>query len=141
MCSFNPIYGQGMSVAAADALALRDAIRRGPDGLARRYFKTAAKSIAVAWSLGAGSDLAFPEVEGRRTATTRLTNRFADWILAACETDRTVHLRFLMVAGLLEPPWKLFSPVILARAARANQRRRRDVPPVGADDPRYRLRV
>ncbi len=67
ICSFNPIYGQGMSVAALDAVALRDCLRRGVADLPRRYFRATAKAIGVAWQTGASSDLAFPEVEGQRT--------------------------------------------------------------------------
>jgi 2-polyprenyl-6-methoxyphenol hydroxylase-like FAD-dependent oxidoreductase len=124
MCSFNPVYGQGMSVAAMDAVALRDCLRRGPTDLPRRYFRAAAKSIAVAWGHAAGSDLAFPEVEGRRTPAMRLTNRFADWVLTACETDAVVHARFFRVIGLVEPPSRLFDPSFLYRVATANRRRR-----------------
>lgn len=59
ICSFNPpVYGQGMTVGALDALALRDCLRSGADDLPRRYFRTAAKSIAVAWRMSAGNDLA-----------------------------------------------------------------------------------
>ena len=123
ICSFNPIYGQGMAVAALDALALRDCLRRGTADLPRRYFRAAAKSIGVAWQLGAGSDLAFPEVEGRRTPAMRMTNRFADWVLAAGESDPEVVGQFFRVTGLLDPPTRLLTPAFLWRAARANRRR------------------
>ena len=53
ICSFNPIYGQGMSVAALDAVALRDCLRRGVTDLPRRYFRATAKAIGVAWETGA----------------------------------------------------------------------------------------
>src|SRR6202008_2659331 len=86
MCSFNPIYGQGMSVAAMDAVALREGLRGGTADLSRGYFRAAAKSIGVAWGLAAGSDLTFPEVEGHRTPSMRLTARFVDRVLTACET-------------------------------------------------------
>jgi len=124
MCSLNPIYGQGMTVAALEALALRESLRRGVTGLSRRYFRSAAKSIGVAWSLATGSDLAFPEVEGRRTRSISLTNRYIDWVLAACETDSVVGLQFLKVSFLVDPPARLFHPSFIYRAATANQRRR-----------------
>ncbi|OBE98049.1 2-polyprenyl-6-methoxyphenol hydroxylase-like oxidoreductase [Mycolicibacterium elephantis] len=125
MCSFNPVYGQGMSVAAMDALALRDALHRGTSGLSRRYFRAAAKSIGVAWRLAAGSDLAFSEVEGRRTRAMQLTNRFSEWVLTACETDAVVHAQFFRVVGLVEPPSRLFGPSFIYRVAAVNRRGRR----------------
>ena len=103
ICSFNPIYGQGMTVAALDAVALRDCLRRGVTDLPRRYFRATAKSIGVAWQIGAGSDLAFPEVEGRRTPSMRVTNRLVDWVLTACESDAVVGGQFFRVTGLRRP--------------------------------------
>jgi len=52
LCSFNPINGQGMSVAALEAVALRNCLRRGVTDLPRRYFRTAAKTIGVTWDRG-----------------------------------------------------------------------------------------
>lgn len=124
MCSFNPIYGQGMSVAAMDAVALRESLSRGSADLPRRYFRAAAKSIGLAWGLAAGSDLAFPEVEGHRTRSMRLTGRYVERILAACETDADVHAQFFRVTGLVDPPARLFHPTFVYRVARANHRRR-----------------
>jgi 2-polyprenyl-6-methoxyphenol hydroxylase-like FAD-dependent oxidoreductase len=127
MCSFNPVYGQGMSVAAMEALALRDSLHRGITDLPRRYFRAAAKSIGVAWSLAAGPDLAFPEVEGRRTPAMHLTNRFANWVLSAAETDRVAHAQFFKVTGLLDPPARLLHPSFIFRVAKVNLgRRQRD---------------
>jgi 2-polyprenyl-6-methoxyphenol hydroxylase-like FAD-dependent oxidoreductase len=124
ICSFNPIYGQGMSIAALEALALRDCLRRGEYELPRRYFRAAAKVIGVAWQTGATSDLAFPEVEGRRTVSMRATNRFVDLVLSACESDLVVGNQFFRVTGLLDPPSRLFHPAFLYRVAAVNLRRR-----------------
>ena len=64
ICSFNPTYGQGMTVAAAQAVALRDCLERGGRDLARRFFSAARVPIDHAWQLSVGADLALPEVEG-----------------------------------------------------------------------------
>jgi 2-polyprenyl-6-methoxyphenol hydroxylase-like FAD-dependent oxidoreductase len=124
ICSFDPIYGQGMTVAALDALALRDCLVRGRHDLARRYFRAAAKSIGVAWRMGAGSDLAFPEVQGRRSLSMRVTNRLADWVLTACESDAVIVEKFFRVNNLIDPPVRLMHPSFISRVAAVNLRRR-----------------
>ena len=133
-CSFNPIYGQGMSVAALDAVALQETLQRGATNLPRRYFRAAAKAIGVAWQIAAGSDLAFPDVEGRRTTAMRVSNRFVEWVLTACESDIQVVNQFFRVTGLVDPPARLLSPPFIARVAKVNLlRRQRDSQPRPAE--------
>jgi 2-polyprenyl-6-methoxyphenol hydroxylase-like FAD-dependent oxidoreductase len=122
ICSFNPIYGQGMSVAALDAVALRDCLRRGVTDLPRRYFRATAKAIGVAWRTGASSDLAFPDVQGRRTRSMRVTNRLVDRVLTAAESNTAIGTQFFRVTGLLDPPTRLLHPLFLYRVATANLR-------------------
>ena len=93
-CSFNPIYGQGMTVAALQAQALHQCLRRGVNDLALRYFRVAARPVGVAWRFAAGGDLNLPEVDGPRPLSTRLTNRYVDWLLAAAETDIVVSAKY-----------------------------------------------
>ncbi len=124
ICSFNPIYGQGMTVSALDATALRDCLRHGSTDLARRYFRASAKPIGVAWQMAAGSDLAFPEVEGKRTRSMRVINRLVDLVFTACESDAVVVGRFYKVNGLVDPPVRLAHPEFIYRVAAANLRRR-----------------
>jgi 2-polyprenyl-6-methoxyphenol hydroxylase-like FAD-dependent oxidoreductase len=122
ICSFNPIYGQGMSVAALDAVALRDCLRRGVTDLPRRYFRATAKTIGVAWQTGAASDLAFSEVQGRRTRSMRITNRLVERVLTASESDAVIGTQFFRVTGLLDPPTRLIHPWFLYRLATVNLR-------------------
>ena len=133
--SFNPVYGQGMTVAALDAIAMRDCLRRGVQDLPRRYFRTAAKSIGLAWRMAAASDLSFPEVEGRRSLSTRVTNRCADWVLAACAADTVVAERFFRVNNFIDSPVHLLHPAFVSRLATINLRSRSPKPgtPRGSD--------
>jgi len=123
LCSFNPIYGQGMTMAAVDAMVLRDCLRGGTQSLSRRYFTQCTKKIRLAWQSSVGSDLALPEVDGPRPVSMRLTNAFTKRILIACSTDPVVAGMFVRVMGMLEPPTKLMHPTMLARIAAANLRK------------------
>jgi 2-polyprenyl-6-methoxyphenol hydroxylase-like FAD-dependent oxidoreductase len=122
MCSFNPIYGQGMSVAAKQAMVLRDCLRRGDGHLARRFFRLAAKPIDIAWRMAVGSDLALPQVQGPRPLTVRLINAYIHRLLVAAEHDPIVATRFLRVTAFLDKPPRLMTLPIVARVISANRR-------------------
>jgi 2-polyprenyl-6-methoxyphenol hydroxylase-like FAD-dependent oxidoreductase len=134
ICSFNPIYGQGMTVAALEALALRTCLSGGTTDLARRFFRAAAVPIRQAWDLSANPDLCLPEIEGTPPLFTRLLNGYLDRILTATEYDPTAVDRFVRVTALIDPATRLLRPGMVWRAAMANRRRPRRELPVRADD-------
>jgi 2-polyprenyl-6-methoxyphenol hydroxylase-like FAD-dependent oxidoreductase len=118
ICSFNPIYGQGMTVAAVQAEALHRCLRAGDHDLARRFFPAAAKAIDPVWQLNAGGDLALPEIEGRRPLGTRLINRYVARAQRAAATEPAVATAFIRVGGLLDPPAAILAPRVLTRVLR-----------------------
>lgn len=123
VCSFNPIYGQGMTIAAIEATVLGDCLRSGDAGLPHRFHRAAAKPIRVAWQTAVGSDLALPEVQGRPSLSMRLTNVYTDRVLKAAEVDALVTRDFLRVVGMLAPPSQLMHPAFVARVVRGQRRR------------------
>lgn len=125
ICSFNPVYGQGMSVAALQAVALRDCLVRGQDRLARRFFRAAAKPIEVAWRMAVGGDLALPEVDGPRPLPVRITNAYLGRLLSAAERDPALTEEFVKVSSLLVPPTALLGPTTMGRVLVGNLRDRR----------------
>ncbi|SCG17380.1 2-polyprenyl-6-methoxyphenol hydroxylase [Micromonospora echinofusca] len=118
VCSFNPVYGQGMTVAALEALLLRRLLRRSPDRLARRFFRGAARLIDGPWSIAVGTDLRFPEVPGRRSPRVRLVNAYVGRLHAAATRDPALGAAFLRVVNLVDPPTRLLSPPVLLRVLR-----------------------
>ncbi|MBT2421762.1 FAD-binding protein [Streptomyces sp. ISL-22] len=124
ICSFNPVYGQGMSAAALQAGALKDALAQGGDQLPRRFFKAAARRIEVAWQMAVGSDLALPEVAGPRPLPVRLSNAFFGRLMSAAEHDSALTQEFVKVSSLLAPPTILLKPATIGRVVLGNLRRR-----------------
>jgi pimeloyl-ACP methyl ester carboxylesterase/2-polyprenyl-6-methoxyphenol hydroxylase-like FAD-dependent oxidoreductase len=118
LCSFNPTYGQGMAVAAAEAVALRGSLARGERDLAQRFFRAACAPIDHAWEMSVGADLALPEVQGHRSARVRLVNAYLRRLRARAERDPAVAGAFSAVVGMREPPSQILRPAIVARVMR-----------------------
>jgi len=123
ICTLNASYAQGMSVAAAQAVALRKCVREhraagDAKPLGRRFFAAAAAILDAPWEMSVGGDLGYPHVEGRRTVKTRLIGRYVARVLRAAGRDERVARAFLRVANLLAPPPSLFAPGILGRVLR-----------------------
>ncbi|HEX4830905.1 MAG TPA: FAD-binding monooxygenase [Trebonia sp.] len=122
--SFNPVYAQGMTIAALEALALRAAL--AVPGLATERFRRAAGVLVrEAWTLSANGDLRFPEVAGPRRAADRLANAYLTRLRAGATVDPALGRAFLRVVNMIDPPLSLLSPPTVARVLRAGGRRAR----------------
>jgi 2-polyprenyl-6-methoxyphenol hydroxylase-like FAD-dependent oxidoreductase len=120
MCSFNPVYGQGMSVSAMEAEALDHCLneagrRQNLRGLARSFFTRAARAIENPWMLAAGEDFRFPGVQGRKPVATDLINRYVSRLHKTTVHDRETTRAFFQVMTLTHSPKTLFSPGIVRR--------------------------
>ncbi|QSE90962.1 monooxygenase [Rhodococcus pseudokoreensis] len=121
ICSFNPIYGQGMSVAAVEAQILRDCLRSGSTHLARRFLRRANRCIDPAWNLTVDNDLRIPAVPGRRSARVRSVNAYAARLDRAASLDPAVGAAFLRVTHLLDRPGALLRPATVLRVLLASR--------------------
>ncbi|WP_250866532.1 NAD(P)/FAD-dependent oxidoreductase [Caballeronia sp. INSB1] len=122
ICSFNPVYGQGMTVAAEEALTLHQCLRAGSIDLARRFFGAAAKIVDIPWDIAVGNDLRHPDVKGARPPTMRFINWYIGKLHLAATRDSTLATAFLKVVNLMMPPSSLFSPAIVGRVWHGNRR-------------------
>ena len=73
VCAFNPVYGQGMTVAAMEAVALAKHLDQGP-ARPLSFLKELKPIVDVPWDISAGGDLAFRGVQGKRTLKGRMGN-------------------------------------------------------------------
>lgn len=116
ICTLNPIYGQGMTVAALEAVALRRRLAEGGEPRARAHLREAGRISGLAWDMATSADLAFPEVVGHRTAATRALGRYVARVQAGAAHDARLGTAFLRVTSMVDPPQALFRPSVVARA-------------------------
>jgi 2-polyprenyl-6-methoxyphenol hydroxylase-like FAD-dependent oxidoreductase len=122
VCSLNPIYGQGMTVAALQALALREHVRRDGTAEPRRWLRRAARIVDAPWDMVVGGDLAFPGVAGPRTAKVRLLGAYMARLHAAAAHDPRLAVSFARVMASVDPPPSLLKPGTAARVLRGGRR-------------------
>jgi len=116
ICSLNPIYGQGMTVAAQEALALRDCLAdEAPTELSRRFFRAAAKQIRPVWLMNQFLDYLLWQTDGRPSVLKRTMSRQMDKALRVAENDGVVTEAVFRVTNLVDPPTRLLRPSVMAR--------------------------
>jgi flavin-dependent dehydrogenase len=121
-CSFNPVYGQGMSVAAQTAVALAAHLRSRPPGaplLDRSAQAVAVRCGTAAWLIATGADLRFPTTTGARPGLReRFSHRYLDRVGNVANRDPYVSEVLTDVLHLVRPPTALVRPRVLARVLR-----------------------
>lgn len=116
LCSFNPIYGQGMSVAAVAAARLGDCLAEGHHDLTSRYLDAVRGILDHAWSMATGADAGYlPSVRERQSPLARLLGRYQQRLVAAAADDPVVAGAFLEVIGLVSAPPSLLRPAVALR--------------------------
>jgi hypothetical protein len=120
--SFNPIYGQGITVAALQALALRRHLEPGTQPQPRRVFADLARVVDVPWDIAAGGDLVFPGVPGRRPLKVRLVSAYLARLHAAAAHDASLASAFVRVIGMVAAPQSLLGPRVALRVLQGNLR-------------------
>jgi 2-polyprenyl-6-methoxyphenol hydroxylase-like FAD-dependent oxidoreductase len=118
IASFNPIYGQGMSVAALDALVLHHELTGGLEGLAPRFFARASRPVEEAWRLAVGNDFNFAGTTGPKPFGTDLFNRYVARLIRRAQSDGALTEAFFRVFRLERPATSLLHPPVAWRVLR-----------------------
>ncbi|MFI5309170.1 MAG: FAD-dependent oxidoreductase, partial [Polyangiales bacterium] len=115
LCAFNPVYGQGMTVAALEALALGDELATGGlDGIALRAQRRFEKIVAPAWMFATGEDYRWATTEGPPAGyQARVSHAYVDHVLDLAMREPKVAARLVEVGQMLRPLSALASPRIL----------------------------
>ncbi|WP_413754795.1 NAD(P)/FAD-dependent oxidoreductase [Streptomyces sp. MMBL 11-3] len=121
IATFNPVYGQGLSVAALGARALYRELRTHSSttpGLARRVQRAAAVSVDAAWILATAQDIHYTAAHGQRpTLQERLQSRFTSRLSRVATGSAFMADALTDVTSMRRPATRLLSPPVLAAAA------------------------
>jgi 2-polyprenyl-6-methoxyphenol hydroxylase-like FAD-dependent oxidoreductase len=125
VASFNPVYGQGMSVAALEADVLATCITSyglSAEALPAAFYRRAAKVINNPWTIAAGADFQFPQTTGPKPPFIDVFNGYSDRLLRAAQADPVVATTFFNVGNLTASPASLMTPAMIVRVMRASRR-------------------
>jgi flavin-dependent dehydrogenase len=118
-CAFNPVYGQGMTVAAQGATLLGRWLRRSGAGGAAGFQRQLARRIALPWLMATGEDFRYPTTQGRRPGRMAwLVQRYMDGVLRLANRDPRAAIAFLEVTHFQKGPLALCHPQLVAGALR-----------------------
>ena len=132
LCSFNPVYGQGMTVSALQAERLESWLRERRTGAGdraptARLQAVLASAVDTPWLLAVGEDMRWPETQGPRSVATSLVNAYVSLVHRAAAADAGIATVFYRVMHMLDEPGALFRPRtmlrVLARSMRSGQPR------------------
>ncbi|KAI9134216.1 NAD(P)/FAD-dependent oxidoreductase [Acaryochloris sp. CCMEE 5410] len=124
VCAFNPVYAQGMTVAALGAQTLDQCLslmvqkqKTSLQGFPSKFHKQLAKMLAVPWLLATSEDLRWCTTVGSTTNwQTRLMHQYLDLVVRASLSRSYVSQTFWEVMHMVKPPKVLFDPRIFLPA-------------------------
>jgi len=124
-CSFDPIYGQGMSSAALQAAVLGDVAQTVgvfSRELPKRFHRRAARVIDAPWRIAVGGDFGHPATVGPKPAGTAQLNSYIRLVVRAAHVSVPMARAVNRVLQLSDPPTALLRPWTVARVLRESRR-------------------
>ncbi len=111
ICNFNPVYGQGMCVAAMESEILDQSLTSQPtiSSASHDYFKKIKPVITTAWQTATGEDLRYPTVKGKRSLIVKFTQWYLVQIFQLSSYNAAVCAAFFEVQTCIAKPTKLFT--------------------------------
>ncbi|WP_204357729.1 MULTISPECIES: FAD-dependent oxidoreductase [unclassified Streptomyces] len=136
VATFNPLYGQGMTVAAQGLLAVRTLLRAkglSHPSIGREAQRAIAPQVAVAWDLATSQDILYPGATGiEPRAGAGLLNAYVDRLMTGATTKSSLTAALLQVITMNRAPSYWIRPGVVWDVLRASGRGAPKAPPLTA---------
>lgn len=116
-CAFDPVYGQGVAVAACEAVLLRRALDSGMrPGNERALLREFSGVVALPWAIASAEDLRLPTSTGTQTVVQRILGAWTRELgRLATHGHERAHSSLVRVYNLMASPRVLYHAALRAR--------------------------
>jgi flavin-dependent dehydrogenase len=128
--ALNPVYGQGMTLAAIASQLLNDCIvahqtkdsQADFTGLASHFHKQLGKELIAPWQQATNEDMRWPETEGKQALSPamRMVNNYFGQVMQAMPRSAKVTDAFYRVQHMVAPPTLLMRPDMMLTVFKTN---------------------
>ncbi|REB08765.1 glutamate synthase subunit beta [Sporosarcina sp. BI001-red] len=118
VCRINPVFGQGMSIAVMEALALQKLFQTGSqnlDHLQTSFHKQSARILSPIWNMVLTEDLRYPGVIGKKPIGLPIQQWYTKKIFQLSATHEHIYALFIDVMNLVQPQTILLRPGIVKK--------------------------
>ncbi|WP_102262959.1 FAD-dependent oxidoreductase [Mesobacillus jeotgali] len=122
-CRVDPVFAQGMSLAAMEAKALRELLMHGLNKkqLTKSYHKKVSRILYIPWLIALTEDFRFRTTTGRKPIGLPILQWYVKKVVTACSHNEHVYKRFIQVLHLKSHPIILAHPRILAKVLKTTK--------------------
>lgn len=100
VCRIDPVFGQGMSIAVLEALALQKLFQKKNDPLHKMttiFHQKVAKIISPIWNIVITEGFRYPGISGRRPIALRVQQGYSKTIFVLFSQNQNIYNSFIKV--------------------------------------------
>ncbi|MGE7863622.1 FAD-dependent oxidoreductase [Bacillus mobilis] len=115
-CRFDPVFGQGVSVAAMEAHQLQLLLQRRQilnKAFTKQFYKRTAHIIQTPWEMTTTEISRHPQLKRELSIKQKFQQWYTKQIYQLSATDSEVYIRLVRVMNLMRSPLHLFHPKVL----------------------------
>jgi len=115
-CRFDPLFGQGISVAAMEAVELQKCLQQAEHfakGFTQLFHKKTSKLMATPWDMATTEAFRHPKIKGKKPLLQPFKQWYTKRVYQSSALDSDIYIRLARVMNLIRTPLHLFHPKVI----------------------------